>query len=234
MKRIQIIIILIVVIISSCKKDASSNIEILSSIGCIDDTQITNIPYLTTLSELKSGITIDDNTYDYNIYRADGITIATDLETGDLLIIKKDNEIIKQYYLQKQMLISEIIINDLGTSCSISSQCGNKSTSKSTAVTLFFDAVKDSTYTIYVRNGDSAYGTGYVNVKDSLGNQYLTDVISGTNAGSGCQGEPCDDAIIYSMLSKINGRVFIECYGIHSSPDDYHYLSSTMTLWVKN
>lgn len=234
MKSLYLIALFSILTLFSCKKDTTPQISIQSNLGCVDDTQITNIPYLTTISEMMAAISIDDNTCDYNIYQSDGVTLASELESNYLLIVKKENQVIKQYKLLKQSLSGEIIINDTGTSFSINSKCGNKSTSKPTAVTYFFNAIKDSTYAIYVRNGDSAGGVGFISVTDSLENEYLTDVVSGTNAGSGCQGEPCDDSNIYSFTSNLTGRIFIECYGVHYSPDDYHYLNTIMTLWVKN
>ena len=58
--------------------------------------------------------------------------------------------------------------------------------------------------------------------------------MSGSNAGSGCFGDPCSDAIQYSITSNITGRVYLEVFGIHYSVNDFKYLDTDMRIWVKN
>jgi len=88
--------------IFACDKEQKLyNVSINSSLGCVNDGEITDIPYLTTYSEMISVVTIDDKSYNYDLYLDNGITITTDLETNNLLIIKKDNKFIKQYLIVK-------------------------------------------------------------------------------------------------------------------------------------
>ncbi|WP_183192383.1 GLUG motif-containing protein [Brevibacillus fluminis] len=75
----------------------SSNATLTSTIGDIAAGSITNIPYGTTLAALRAAITpAADATFE--IYDADGITVATTLASGKMVIVTAQDGVTKTTY----------------------------------------------------------------------------------------------------------------------------------------
>ena len=78
---------------------ASSDATVSSSVYTVNsvDGTITNVPYNTTLSTFKSNITPADGAT-FEVYQSDGITPATDLQTGYKLICTAQDGTTKKTY----------------------------------------------------------------------------------------------------------------------------------------
>lgn len=182
--------------------------------------QIVDIPYLTGSHRFLQGITIDTNFEDYDLgfYDDHGSPIYPRyLESNQFLGISLKNTIepIKLFELFKQPLKGEVLVNGAEISVRNHKYCKSKISNSGTSQTWYFKAIKDSTYTIAAFSGDSAYGTGYLKVKDSIGRTYLKDVSAGSTTGGGGYFPN-----LYPIQSEVTGRVFIEIYTIDSQPED--------------
>lgn len=220
-------------LILGCTKSTNNDdpiIEIHSTLGCVDEFtgQIVDIPYAISTYEFMQGISIDTNYEDYDLRIYDGESspiYPRFLESNQFLGISlKENSLepTKLYELIKQPLKDEIIVNGEEVRVRPNISCKSEISNKSTALTLFFNAIQDSTYTIALWSGDSAYGTGHISVKDSIGRSYLRDVSAGTSTGEGGY-----DPTIHTVQSKANGRIFIEIYSIDGQPENTPFTAVT-------
>lgn len=223
----------------SCKPDKDLNTDkkliLESSLGCLDTIGLTlnYLPYLTTVDKLQQAITIDEF-HEFKIYLPDGITPATGMIENNYQLRTKrkiDGES-HTYTLQKQNLQNEIFVNAPYLNTFSPSLCGDVWDSKHTRKTFYFNAQKDSTYTIYLYSGDSAGGWPYATISDSTGHVYFLDVPSATNFGTGCWGDPCSDSEIYTLQANVTGKIFLEFYG-HQNPNPTYDNIALVRVWVK-
>lgn len=231
MKKV-LVVFCIVLCALGCNKESSNDepiVQIHSSLGCVDELtgKIVDIPYATRTYEFMQGISINTNYEDYDLGIYDGESSPIYpwfLESNQFLGISPKNSLepIKLYELFKQPLKDEIIVNGEEVRVDKHLHCKSKFSNKSTAQTRFFKSIKDSTYTIALFSHDSAYGIGYISVKDSIGLSYLKDVSAGTTTGHGGYYPN-----LYTLKSKSTGPIFIEIYAIEGQPE-----SDVLTTWV--
>ncbi|KAF5084684.1 Lamin Tail Domain protein [anaerobic digester metagenome] len=103
---------------------ASSEAFVTSTVYTVDDTEgtITAVPYGTTLAAFKANIT-PANYATFEVYQADGTTVATVLETGYKLIVTAQDEVANKTYT---ITVAEPSSSDLFFSEYIEGSSNNK------------------------------------------------------------------------------------------------------------
>jgi len=219
------------IIFTSCGKYSKRNIE--TDLGIIDEkkNEINYLPYLTNLQRLKDAIKVDGK-FELEVYNSDKVTEANSIETGSYLALKKGNgTITKWYLLSKKPIYGKINVNSGDPlRVDVNTPFIDIHTSKPSPQTVYFDAEKDSIYTICLGSDDSVGGIVFCSILDSLGNKYYSDVISHMGAGGGAS---LSSSNKYTLTALFSGRIYIECYGIKPAPDEHHTLDNYTLIWIQ-
>ncbi len=203
---------------------ASSEAFVTSTVYTVDDTEgtITAVPYGTTLAAFKANIT-PANYATFEVYQADGTTVATGLETGYKLTVTAQDEVANKTYT---ITVAEPSSSDLFFSEYIEGSSNNK------AIEIYNPtgaSVDLSIYSVKLSPNGDPWGTPQA----LTGTLASGEVFVITNAGAGAEIKAQSD--LESTVTYFNGNdavglfkndVLIDVIGV---PE---YKPATVTSWA--
>jgi len=167
----------------------SSNATISSTIGTVSsggtaEESVTNIPYGTTLAAFRAAITPATQAT-FEIYEADGTTVATQLLTGHKIIVTAQNGVTKVIY---NLTVNRNSAKDI-SSFSLAAQTGAatiNATSHTVAIQVAFGTNNSSLAATFALSPEASAKVGNVNqVSGSTVNDFTNPVTYAVTAGDG-------------------------------------------------